>query len=97
MRNPPDLGINVPNPLNMSLGPSSVLRVRRSGPRFTLRGPRSRRPAAMQLAPGPTFNGRVLAGRSPAGLGKAPLAGPIRPKTRCMAGFSKRCVVSLIH
>jgi len=45
--------------------------------------------ASVQLAPAPSFNNRVLAGRSLAGLGKAPLARPMRPKTRCFARSSK--------
>jgi len=95
IRDPLDLGSL--DPCYMSPGPSSVLQMRRSDPCLAFRRPWSRRPAALQLASAPTFNGRVLAGRSLAGLGKAPLARPMRPKTRCMAGFSKRCVVSLIH
>ena len=73
-----------------------MLRVRRSGPRFAFRRPWSRRPAAMQLASAPTFNGRVLAWRAFAGFSEAPLARPMRPKTRCMAGFSKWAVPYLL-
>ena len=85
------------DPCNLGPGPSSVLRVRRYGACLAFGCPWSGGLAAVQLAPAPLFNGRVLAGRSLAGLCKAPLARPVRPKTRCMAGFSKRCVVSLIH
>ena len=39
MRNSPQLSINIPNLCHVDPGPSSVLRVRRSGPRLALRGP----------------------------------------------------------
>jgi hypothetical protein len=45
----------------MALGPSSVLRVRRYGPRLAFGCPWSGAQAAMQLATTPTSNGRVLA------------------------------------
>ena len=50
----------------------------------------------MQLAEAPAFNGRVLAGCSPAGFSEVPLAGPIRAETCCMARvWGARCVQGL--
>ena len=95
--NPPDLSINIPDLLDMSLGPSSVFRVRLSGPRLALRGPWAGRPTTMQLTAGAIFDGRVLTGCPLAGLCAASPPRPIRTETGCKAGFSKSCVVSLIH
>jgi len=72
-------------------------RVRRYGPRLAFRGPWSGRPAPVQLAAGPTFNGGVQARPARSGLCAAPAPRPIRAETGCMAGFSKGGVVSLIH
>ena len=74
-----------------------MLRVRGYGARLAFRGPWSGGLAPMQLAAAPTFNGRVLAGCSLTGFSEAPLAGPIRAETCCMAGFGKRRKVSLVH
>ena len=46
----------------------------------------------MRLAEAPAFNGRVLAGCSPAGFSEVPLAGPIRAETCCMARVRGRVV-----
>ena len=83
--------------LNMSLGPSSVFRVRRRDPRFAFRGPWSGRPTTMQLTAGAIFDGRVLTGCSLAGLCTASPPRPIRSETRCEAGFSKNHMCSFIH
>jgi len=74
----------------MSLGPSSVLRVRRSGPRFALRGPWSGAQAAMQPTPGLSFEGRLLARGAAACFSEAAFARPIATKTRCPADFDQR-------
>ena len=80
----------------MSRGPSSVLRVRRSDPRFTLRGPRTGRLAAMHPAPVTIRDDRVLAGSSLAGLSEAPLSRPVGPEPRATARFNKRfSIISL--
>ena len=60
--NPPQLSIDSLYPCNVGLGPSSVLRLRRSGPRLAFRRPWSRRPTAMHPTPGLSFEGRLLAG-----------------------------------
>jgi len=54
-----------------------VLRVRRCGPRFTLRGPRACGLASMHTATVLAFNRRVLTRRAFARFGKAPLARPV--------------------
>ena len=74
-----------------------MLRVCRYGAGLAFRGPWSGAQAAMQLATAPIFNGRVLARPARPRLCTAPAPRPIRPETRCMAGFSQSCVVSLIH
>jgi hypothetical protein len=81
----------------MSLGPSSVFRVRLSGPRLALNGPWAGAQAAMELTAGAIFDGRVLARCSLAGLCTASSPWPIRPETRCEAGFSKSHMFSFIH
>ena len=86
----PQLRIDLSDPCNVSLGPSSVLRMRGSGPCLALRRPWSGRPAAMQPTPGLSFEGRLLAGGAPAGFSEAALARPIATKTRCPAGFYQR-------
>ncbi len=74
----------------MSLGPSSVLRVRCCDPRFTLRGPWSGGLAAVQPTPGLSFEGRLLAGGAPACFSEAAFAWPIATETRCPADFDQR-------
>ena len=90
MRNPPDLGINVPNPLNMSLGPSPVFRVRCCDTRLSFRGPWACAQAAMQPTPALSFEGRLLARGASACFSEAAFARPIATKTRCPADFDQR-------
>ena len=85
------------SPCNVSLGPSSVLRMRHYGPGSAFLGSRSGAPAAMQLAAVSTSNGGVLAKCSSTGFSQASRARPTRPKTRCHARFDKFCVVNFIH
>jgi hypothetical protein len=87
---PPDLGINVPNLFRVSLGPSSVLRMRRYGPRLALGCPWSGAQAAMQPTPGLSFEGRLLARGTSAGFSEASFARPIATKTRGPADFDQR-------
>ena len=81
----------------MGLGPPPVLRVRRYRACFALCGPWSGAQAAMQPAPGLSFEGRLLAEGTPAGFCEAALARPIATKTRCPAGFDQRFVVNYFH
>ena len=74
---PPDLGINIPNLLHVSLGPSSVFSLRRRDPRFALRGPRTCGLAAVHAAPVPVRDDGVLAGRALTRFCEAPLARPV--------------------
>ena len=78
----------------MSLGPSSVLRVRRSGPRSAFSGPWSGGLAAVQPTPGLSFEGRLLAKGASACFSEAALARPIATKTRCPADFDQRFVAN---
>jgi len=82
---PPDLGINIPNLLNMSLGPSSVFRVRRCDPRFAFRGPWSGGLAPMHPAPVASGDDGVLARGAFTGFCVAPLARPTGPEPRATA------------
>ena len=93
----PQLRIDLSDPCNVSLGPSSVLRVRGSGPCLALRCPRSGRPATMQLASAPTFNCRVLAGAAAPGLCTASAPRPIRSETRCHARLGKLFTINYVH
>ena len=97
IRDPPDLGINVPNLCLMSLGPSSVLRVLCCDPRFAFSGPWSGAQAAMQPTPGLSFEGRLLARGASACFSEAAFARPIATKTRCPADFDQRFVVNGVH
>ena len=71
-----------------------MLRVRRSGPRLALRGPWSGGLAPVQFATAPSFNGRVLAGRSLAGFRQAPLTRPMDPEPRCLARFDQLLMIN---
>ena len=51
-----------------------MLRVRRYGARFTFRGLWAGAQAAMQPTPGLSFEGRLLAGATPAGFSEAAFA-----------------------
>ena len=93
----PQLRIDLSNPCNVSLGPSSVLRMRRYRPGSAFLGSRSGAPAAMQLAAVSTSNGGVLAKCSSTGFSQASRARPTRPKTCCHARLDKFCVVNFIH
>ena len=92
--NPSQFSVDSPDLLNVSLGPSSMLCVRRRDPRLAFECPWSGRPAAMQLAPGPTSNGGVLARLAGPGPCTAPAPLPIWPETSFDARFDKGCVVS---
>jgi hypothetical protein len=94
IRDPPDLGINVPNLCLMSLGPSSVLRVLCCDPRFAFSGPWSGAQAAMHPAPVPICHDGILAGRIFAGFSEAPLARPFGPEPRTTARFNELFPVS---
>jgi hypothetical protein len=78
----------------MALGPSSVLRVRRYGPRLAFGCPWSGAQAAMQPTPGLSFEGRLLARGVSAGFSEAAFARPIATKPRCPADFDQRFVVN---
>ena len=54
-----------------------MFRVRGGDPRLALRGPWSGAPAAVQLAPGPAFNGGVLTTGAPTRLGEAAFTRPV--------------------
>ena len=95
--NPPQLSIDSLYPCNVGLGPSSVLRVRRSDPRLALRCLWSGAQAAMQPTPSLSFEGRLLAGGASAGFSEAAFARPIATKTRCPADFDQRFVVHYFH
>ena len=71
--------------------------VRGGNPCLALRGPWSGAPAAVQFAPGPAFNGGVLAWGAPTRLGEAAFTRPIGTKTGCIARFDKSCVVNFFH
>jgi hypothetical protein len=71
-----------------------VLRVRRSGPRFTFGCPGSGGLAAVQPTPGLSFEGRLLAKGASACFSEAALARPIATKTRCPADFDQRFVAN---
>ena len=86
---PPDLGVDIPNLLNMSLGPSSVFRVRCCDPRFTLRGPWSGGLAPMHPAPVASGDDGILARRAFARFRMAPLARPVGPEPRITAGIDE--------
>ena len=81
----------------MGLGASSVLPVRVNDPLLTFGRLWSGAQAAMQPAPGLSFEGRLLAEGTPAGFCEAALARPIATKTRCPAGFDQRFVVNYFH
>jgi len=91
---PTQFGIYGLDPCNMRPGPPPMLRVCRYGAGLAFRGPWSGALAAVQRATVPATNGRVLARPASPGLCTAPAPRPIRPETRCMAGFSQSCVVS---
>jgi hypothetical protein len=97
IRDPPDFGIDSFDVLDMSPGPSSVLRVRRCGPCLALKCLWSGAFAPVEFTAGAVFDGRVLAECSLAGLCAASPPWPIRPEPGCKAGFSKRLNTSLIH
>ena len=83
--NPSDLGVDIPNLLNMCLGPSSMFRVRRCDPRFTLRGPWSGGLAPMHPTSVASGDDGVLAGGAFARFCMAPLARPAGPEPRTTA------------
>jgi hypothetical protein len=93
---PPQFGIDRLDGLDMSLGPSPVLRVRcYAGSAFLGSWPGAL--AAMQLASGSTSNGGVLTHPAGPGLCTAPAPRPIGTKTGCMASFNESYVVNFFH
>lgn len=93
IRYPPDISINIPDLLQVSLGPSSVFRVRCCGPRFALRGPWSGGLPAMHPTPVTSGDDRVLAGCSLSSFSEAPLARPTGPEPRATARVYQRFMV----
>ena len=88
------LSIDSLYPLHVSPGPSSVLRVRCSDPRFAFGCPWSGGLAAVQPTPGLSFEGRLLARGASACFSEAAFARPIATETRCPADFDQRFVVN---
>ena len=70
-----------------------MLRVRRSDPRFTLRGPRTGRLAAMHPAPVASGDDGVLARSAFARFRMAPLARPTGPEPRTTARVYQRFMI----
>ena len=93
IRYPPDFGVDIPNLLYMSLGPSSVFRVRCCGPRFALRGPWTSGLAAMHPAPVASGDDGVLARSAFARFRMAPLARPTGPEPRTTARVYQRFMI----
>ena len=93
-RKPPQFGIDRLDLLHVSLGPSPVLGVRRYRPRLAFRCSWPGRAAAVQSAPVPVLERRLLAGRASTCLGKASLTRPIRSETRCLAGFEQLLAIN---
>ena len=89
IRYPPDLGVYIPNLLDVSPGPSSVFRVRCCGPRFALRGPWAGGLAPMHPAPVASGDDGVLARGAFTGFCMAPLARPTGPEPRTTAGVDE--------
>ena len=83
--NPPDLGVDIPNLLYVSLGPSSVFRVRCCDPRFAFRGPWSGGLAPMHPTSVASSDDWVLAGGTFTRFSVAPLARPTGPEPRITA------------
>ena len=86
---PPDLGINISNLLDVSLGPSSVFRVCCRGPRSAFRGPWSGGLAPMHPAPVASGDDGVLARGAFTRFCMAPLARPTGPEPRTTAGVDE--------
>ena len=70
-----------------------MLRVRRCGPRFTLRGPRTSALAPVHAAAITSGNNGVLAGRTFSRFRVAPLARPIGPEPRATARVYQRFMI----
>ena len=85
IRYPSDLGVDILNLLNMSLGPPSVFRVCCSGPCLTLRGPWAGGLAPMHPTPVASGDHGVLARGAFTRFCMAPLARPTGPKPRTTA------------
>ena len=94
---PPQFGIDSLDLLDMSPGPSSVLRVRCYRACFAFRCSWSGALAAVQPTPGLSLECSLLAGSAPTCLGKASPARPVDPETRFAARFDKIFVVSFCH
>jgi len=77
MRNPPDLSIDIPDLLHVSLGPTSVFRVRRCDPRFAFRGPWACAFTAVHPTPVASGDHGVLARGAFTRFCMAPLARPV--------------------
>ena len=85
IRYPPDVSINIPDLLQVSLGPSSVFRVRRCGPRFTLRSPWASALAPVHPTSITSGDNGVLAEFTFSRFRVAPLPRPIGPEPRAAA------------
>ena len=85
MRNPPDLSIDIPDLLHVSLGPTSVFSVRRCDPRFAFRGPWACAFTAVHPTPVASGDHGVLARGAFTRFCMAPLARPTGPKPRTTA------------
>ena len=70
-----------------------MFRVRRCGPRFTLRGPRASALSPVHPTSVTSGDNGVLAGRTFARFGEAPVARPTGPEPRAAARVYQRFMV----
>ena len=94
VKDPPQLGVDLPDLLDMRPGPSAVRRVRGCYPRLALRGPRSRAFAAVQLASGFLLERRFLATVTPTGFCPASCSRPGGPEPGLKPRLNQRPEVS---
>jgi len=93
IRYPPDLSIDIPDLLHVSLGPSSVFRVRGYGACLALRSPRASALSPVHPTSVTSGDNGVLAECTFSRFRVAPLARPIGPEPRATARVYQRFMV----